>query len=66
MRANELRMMEGDELLAKESDLRKTLFNLSIQKATGQLNNTALVKKTRRELARVLSVIREKELKGKK
>ena len=66
MRANELRMMGEEELEAKERELRKTLFNISIQKATGQLNNTALMKKTRRELARVLSVIRENQLKGKK
>ena len=66
MRANELRMMGEDELAAKEQELRKTLFNIGIQKATGQLNNTALVKKTKKELARVLSVIRENQLKGKK
>jgi large subunit ribosomal protein L29 len=66
MQANELRMMAEDELRAKEQELRKTLFNLGIQKATGQLNNTSLLRKTRKDLARVLSVIREKNLKGKK
>jgi len=66
MQANELRMMGEDELLAKEQELRKTLFNLGIQKATGQLNNTSLVRKARKDLARVLSVLREKNLKGKK
>ena len=66
MRANELRMMGEDELAAKEQELRKTLFNIGIQKATGQLNNTALLKRTKKDLARVLSVIRENQLKGKK
>ena len=42
------------------------MLNLNIQKATGQLNNTSLLLKTRKDLARVLSVIRERNLKGKK
>ena len=65
MRANELRMMGDDELAAKETELRKTLFNLGIQKATGQLNNTSLLRKSKNDLARVLTVIRERNLKGK-
>ncbi len=66
MRASELRTMSDEELLAKEEELRKTLFNLRIQKATGQLTNTALIRQTKRDLARVLTVIRERNLKGKK
>jgi len=66
MRANELRMMGDEELSVKEQELRKSLLNLNIQKATGQLNNTSLLLKTRKDLARVLSVIRERNLKGKK
>jgi len=58
--------MSDEELLAKEEELRKTLFNLRIQKATGQLTNTALIRQTKRDLARVLTVIRERNLKGKK
>ena len=65
MRASDLRMMSDEELLAKEEELRKTLFNLQIQKATGQLTNTALLGKTRRDLARVLTVIKERKIKGK-
>jgi len=66
MQASEIRLMSDEELRAKEEELRKTLFNLRIQKATGQLTNTALLKQTKRDLARVLTVIRERELKGKK
>ena len=66
MRTSEIRLMSDEELRAKEEELRKTLFNLRIQKATGQLTNTALIKQTKRDLARVLTVIRERELKGKK
>ncbi len=66
MRTSEIRLMSDEELRAKEEELRKTLFNLRIQKATGQLTNTALIKQTKQDLARVLTVIRERELKGKK
>lgn len=66
MRANELRMISDEELLAKAEEMKKALLNLKIQKATGQLNNTALLGQTRRDLARVLSVIKERKLKGKK
>jgi len=65
MRANELRMMADDELLNKAQELKKELFNLKIQMATGQLNNTALLNRTRKDLARIMTVIREKKLKGK-
>ncbi len=66
MRASELRMMGESEVLAKAEELKKNLFNLKIQAATGQLDNTALLKQTKRDLARVLTVIRERNLKGKK
>jgi len=65
MRANELRMISDEELLAKAEEMKKTLLNLRIQKATGQLNNTALLGQTRKDLARVLSVLKERKLKGK-
>jgi len=63
MRANELRMMGDDELLNKAVELEKNLFNLKIQLATGQLNNTSLLRQTRKDMARVLTVIRERNLK---
>jgi large subunit ribosomal protein L29 len=58
-------MMADDELLNKAQELKKELFNLKIQMATGQLNNTALLNRTRKDLARIMTVIREKKLKGK-
>ena len=66
MRANELRMMGDDELLNKANEIRKTLFNLQVQLATGQLNNTSLIRKNKRDLARILTVMRERNLKGKR
>lgn len=61
MRASELRQMSVEELLNREEELRRTLFNLKIQKATGQLTNTALIRLTKRDLARVLTVLKERK-----
>jgi large subunit ribosomal protein L29 len=66
MQASELRSMGDEELLSKKEELRKTLFNLGVQKATGQLTNTSMIRQTRRDLARVLTVIKERSLKGNK
>ncbi len=62
MRASELRELSTEELLEKEKSLKQELFNLRFQKATGQLGNTAAIPKTKRDLARVKTVLREREL----
>ena len=62
MKAKELRELSKDELKEKEKELNQEVFNLRFQKATGQLGNTAMVGKTKRELARVKTVLREIEL----
>ncbi|MCP4665981.1 MAG: 50S ribosomal protein L29 [Deltaproteobacteria bacterium] len=59
MRAKELRELTEEELGEKADELGKELFNLRFQKATGQLGNTAMIPKTKRELARVKTVLRE-------
>jgi large subunit ribosomal protein L29 len=59
VKGKELRELSREELLEKEKDLNQELFNLRFQKATGQLGNTAMLGKTRRELARVKTVLRE-------
>ena len=59
-KATELRELSEQELLDKERDLAQQLFALRLQKVTGQLENPAKVKETRRDLARVLTVLREK------
>ncbi len=64
MKASELRDMSREELLSKEEELYQALFNLRFQHATGQLDNPMMLKKTKRDLARVKTVIREKELKA--
>jgi large subunit ribosomal protein L29 len=62
VKAKELRDLSVEELKEKEGELNQELFNLRIQKATGQLGNTAIIGKTKRDLARVKTVLRELEL----
>jgi len=65
-KAKELRDLSLEELKTKEKELSQELFNLRLQKATGQLSNTASVVRTRRDLARVKTTIRETEKGGEK
>lgn len=61
MKPQELRDMTVDELKEKERELREALFNLRFQHATGQLDNTAQLKRTRGNIARVKTILLEKE-----
>jgi large subunit ribosomal protein L29 len=62
VKAKELRGLSVEELREREGELKQELFNLRIQKATGQLGNTAILGKTKRDLARVKTVLRESEV----
>ena len=62
MKPKELRDLSVEELREREGELKQELFNLRIQKATGQLGNTAILGKTKRDLARVKTVLRESEV----
>ncbi len=59
-----LRDLSVDELREKDVDLRKELFNLRFQHATHQLENTSRLRLVRRDIARVNTIIREKQLQG--
>jgi large subunit ribosomal protein L29 len=61
MKAKELREIDQQELTEKESSLRQEIFNLRFQKATGQLANTAIIGKTKKELARVKTILNEQK-----
>lgn len=63
MKAEELRDLSDEELHRKLGDLKEELFNLRFQLATGQLDNTARVRQVRKDIARVMTVRRERELK---
>ena len=60
--AAELRALDAEELEIKLRDAKEELFNLRFQNATGQLDNSARLKTVRREIARIYTVIREREL----
>ena len=62
MKANELRDLSVEELKEKEQESGRELFNLRFQKAAGQLGNTAMIPKTKKHLARIKTVLREKEI----
>lgn len=59
MRAKEFRDLSVEELEARIKDLNHELFNLRFQKATGQLGNTAMIPKTKKDLARAKTVLNE-------
>ncbi len=61
-RASELREASTEELHEKVEELKAELFNLRFQKATGRLDNYKRLREVRKELARTLTVIREREL----
>jgi large subunit ribosomal protein L29 len=60
--AAELRAMDAEALEDKLKEAKEELFNLRFQNATGQLDNTARLKTVRREIARIYTVVREREL----
>lgn len=60
MRAEELRELSDSELEEKLDDFKSELFNLRFELATGQLDNYKRLKGTRRDIARVMTVQRER------
>ena len=62
MKANEVRKMSTSELEAKLVELKKDLFFLRMQHATNQLDNPVQISLVKKDIARVKTVIREKEL----
>ena len=62
MLPKELRDMTVEELREKHRQYKEELFNLRFQNAIGQLTNTSRIKDVRRTIARVLTVLQEKEV----
>lgn len=62
MSAKDLRALSKEELQKKLAELRASLFDLRMKLKTGRLDSTADLGKTRKEIARTLTVLREKEL----
>jgi large subunit ribosomal protein L29 len=59
VKADKVREMSADELKAKERELQEQLFKLRFQKSIGQLDNALKIRETRRDIARVKTVIRQ-------
>ena len=61
MKAKELRDLSPEELLTKEKEFREEEFKLRFRHATGQLEKTDRLRKLRKDIARVKTIIRERE-----
>lgn len=61
MKAAELKELSREELLERERELRQELFNLNFQHGTNQLENPMRMKLAKRDIARIKTVIGEKE-----
>jgi large subunit ribosomal protein L29 len=60
--ASEVRELDDDELLVRLREAKEELFNLRFQVATGQLDNNRRLHHVRRDIARIYTVMREREL----
>ena len=60
MKANELRAMTQEELTTKLAELKKELFNLRFQHAINQLENPHKIEEVKRDIARVMTILHEK------
>ena len=61
MKATEVRAMSVEDLEKKLADLKKELFHLRFQHATNQLNNPGRIADVKKDIARVKTIIREKQ-----
>jgi large subunit ribosomal protein L29 len=62
VQAAELRELSEEELVTKLREAKAELFNLRVQSATGQLDNNRRLQVIRREIARIYTIMREREL----
>jgi large subunit ribosomal protein L29 len=60
--ASELRELRSEELVTKLREAKAELFNLRVQSATGQLDNNRRLQVVRKEIARIYTIMREREL----
>ncbi|MCY3780220.1 MAG: 50S ribosomal protein L29 [Chloroflexi bacterium] len=59
---DEIRAMSNDEILDKVEDLKVEMYTYRLQKESGELKDTTLFRKTRRDIARLKTALREREL----
>lgn len=65
MKASNVRELNNEELTAKLVDLKKELFNLRLSHATGQLSNPLALNNVKKDIARIKTVLREREQQAK-
>ena len=61
-KSTQMRELNDVELLARRDEAKAELFNLRFQNATGQLDNSSRIKEARRDVARVETLLREREI----
>lgn len=66
MEAKELRNMSTDDLTQKRTELQEEIGHLKLKRATSRLENPMKLRQTKRDLARVETILREQELQGGK
>lgn len=62
MKTSEIRAMSADEIQEKLTELKKEFFNLRFQHGVGQLENTAILPRIRKDIARLQTISREMDL----
>ncbi len=62
MKANDIREFSKEELQARLLEVKKNIFNLKFQKASGQLDDLMKIKNLKRDVAKIETVLREKDL----
>ena len=62
MKVKEIRQLSTEELTNKVAELKNELFNLRFQLATGQLDNSSSIRLVKKDIARVKTILREREL----
>lgn len=63
MKAKEFKELTTKELIERQKELKGELFNLRFQQATNELSNPMRIKECKKDIARVMTVLRERELK---
>jgi large subunit ribosomal protein L29 len=62
MKGKDLKELTKEELLKKKKDTKEELFNLRFQHSTGQLENTARLRLLKKDVAKIETILRQKEL----
>lgn len=64
MEVKEIRDMNKDDLIQKRGELRESIFNLKLKRATSRLESPMKLREARKDLARIETILRERELQG--